>query len=75
MSWWVGVLAGHAVARDYARDGHFSFTVPAGEYVPTAKAAGQPVRVKYLTSRVTVNQVSMPEWMCGAVIGYGARWH
>jgi hypothetical protein len=45
---------GHAVARDYARNGHFSFVVPPGEYVPTAKVAGQPVSVKCLTSRITV---------------------
>lgn len=45
---------GHTVAQDYAREGHFGFVVPPGEYVPTAKVAGQFGTVKCLTSRVTV---------------------
>jgi hypothetical protein len=44
-----------AVARQFARDGHFSFLVAPGQYVPTAEVIGaQAVRVQCLTSRVVV---------------------
>jgi hypothetical protein len=45
----------HVVALQYARDGHFSFLVAPGQYVPTAKVVGaQAGRVQCLTSRVVV---------------------
>jgi hypothetical protein len=46
---------GRVVARQDARDGHFSFVVVPGQYVPTAKIVGpRAVRVQCLTSRVVV---------------------
>jgi hypothetical protein len=43
------------VARQFAGDGHFSFLVAPGQYVPTAEVSGaRAVRVQCLTSRVVV---------------------
>jgi hypothetical protein len=44
-----------AVAHEYARNGHFSFRVVPGEYIPAAKLVGAQARdVRCLTSRVRI---------------------